>query len=480
VNPGPLHGTTAAPASPDDFEVVEPRPQLDMFGVPRTAGVSFTHVGDLKTRAAEYVVDGLLEQFALALIFGDPGCGKSFLAVDLACCIATGRPFHGHEIKRKGPVFIIVGEGLNGLKRRFDAWRKANGVDEQPDVFLSDGPVHLNDVNAVRDLVEVIRRMAAEHGEPALVIVDTVARNFGGGDENSTKDMNTFVAACDAIKKFLKTTLTLVHHTGHTHKDRARGALALKGALDTEIRLEASPGNDGKVVRAFCTKQKDGPEFDPLQFRFQEIAVSEEISSVVLVREKFKLGGADAEPTLVDETLDPVASNTYVRLALRALRDGPLTQAELREAIERLSDPDKPSDPDKLKKWQGLQRSSWSKLRRSVDEGKGKGANAFVVRIDPGYKPGTADDEAAIYWGARDARRARVAQEAASELFPSESGKAVSFEDALDLIRKATRLSEPFVRAGLQKAVEAGAVTLQDESGSPESPDGTPDGQGAL
>ncbi|CAN2981135.1 hypothetical protein METHPM2_720002 [Pseudomonas sp. PM2] len=37
-----------------------------------------------------WLVHDYLEQSALAVLFGPPGKGKSFLALDLACCVATG------------------------------------------------------------------------------------------------------------------------------------------------------------------------------------------------------------------------------------------------------------------------------------------------------------------------------------------------------------------------------------------------------
>ena len=54
------------------------------------------------------------------MIFGQPASGKSFLAVDLAASIATGRAFQGLKTQ-KGDVVYIAGEGYRGLKRRFTA-----------------------------------------------------------------------------------------------------------------------------------------------------------------------------------------------------------------------------------------------------------------------------------------------------------------------------------------------------------------------
>jgi hypothetical protein len=88
---------------------------------------AFVAVGDLEYRPPEYIVDELIEAETLGLIFGDPACGKSFLAVDIALSVATGTQFHGKDV-RQGSVFFIAGEGHNGLARRFEAWSKDKGA----------------------------------------------------------------------------------------------------------------------------------------------------------------------------------------------------------------------------------------------------------------------------------------------------------------------------------------------------------------
>ena len=59
------------------------------------------------------------------MAFGPSGAKKSFLVYDLACCIATGKDWHGNRVKQ-GAVLIICGEGHGGLNRRLKGWEKYN------------------------------------------------------------------------------------------------------------------------------------------------------------------------------------------------------------------------------------------------------------------------------------------------------------------------------------------------------------------
>ena len=47
-------------------------------------------VGELEFREPEYLLPPMLEADALTLIFGEPGCGKSFLALDIAARVSLG------------------------------------------------------------------------------------------------------------------------------------------------------------------------------------------------------------------------------------------------------------------------------------------------------------------------------------------------------------------------------------------------------
>ena len=243
------------------------------------AQFQFIPVADLKYRAPEYIIAELVETDTLGLMFGDPGCGKSFLAVDIALSVATGTPFHGRDTKQ-GAVFFIAGEGHNGLARRFAAWSQARGVSlAGVPLFKSERAAQFLDTASAKAVADAVEELAAEHGAPALVIIDTLARNFGAGDENNTKDMSEFVVAVDDLKaRFPGCSVLIVHHSGHAAKERARGAMALKGALDCEYRVE----KDGHAMKLVNTKMKDAEPPHDVYFSFKQVDLDGIAKSAVL------------------------------------------------------------------------------------------------------------------------------------------------------------------------------------------------------
>ena len=219
------------------------------------------------------------------MIFGQPASGKSFLAVDLAASIATGRAFQGLKTQ-KGDVVYIAGEGYRGLKRRFKAWSKYHDAGpEEIRVMISRSAVDYRDERAAQELEKELLEAKEEGLSPILFVIDTLARNYGGGDENSNSEMGKFISVIDQFNVKFDCATLIVHHSGHGESERARGASTLRGALDTEFSCK----KDRSTVVISCTKMKDAeaPENLAMNLTSVELNVAKDgkpISSAVLVR----------------------------------------------------------------------------------------------------------------------------------------------------------------------------------------------------
>ncbi|WP_137110251.1 helicase RepA family protein [Rhodobacter sp. SY28-1] len=236
---------------------------------------------DLQATEPDYLVEGLIERGNMVLIFGDPAAGKSFLTIDLGACVATGTNFHGRPTKA-GAVIYIAGEGHSGLARRRMAWEADKGfalADRQAPLFVSTVAGNFLDTVTTEAVISEIKATVESEGPPVLIVVDTLARNFGGGDENSTSDMNRFIAAVDRVKdQWTGCSALIVHHTGHGNKTRSRGSFALTGAVDAEFRVE----KDGMVMTVINTKMKDAPTPAPMAFDMVEMQLGQGMTSLAL------------------------------------------------------------------------------------------------------------------------------------------------------------------------------------------------------
>lgn len=243
------------------------------------------HVSDLGDREPTYLIDGLIEERTYNVIYGGPGSGKTFGAIDQSACIATGQDYHGKAVRQGGVVYVL-GEGVSGFNRRAKAWAVHSGIALTRDVplFVVPAPIEMlnaADVNAACDAIA-----EATAGQTIkLICLDTLARNFGDGDENSTKDMNRFNAAVGNMMDRFSCAVIVVHHSGHENPNRARGSRSLLGAVDAEFRVD----KDHDTVTLTHTKAKDGPEHAPITFGVEFIELGkrqsdgEPFGSLVLV-----------------------------------------------------------------------------------------------------------------------------------------------------------------------------------------------------
>ena len=98
--------------------------------------------------------------------------------------------------------------------------------------------------------------------------------------------MGELVQTADKLKHDYQCAVMLVHHTGHNNQDRALGSTAFKGALDMEILVKSLGEND---IIVSCEKQKDGPQFDTMQFLKVSVDPSIALQQVVISAPKTKL-----------------------------------------------------------------------------------------------------------------------------------------------------------------------------------------------
>ena len=241
------------------FDPVPPKPNAPVEpGKPRQ---TFTPLGELlKTPPAEnWVVKRFIPASSIIVFFGNSGHGKTFVVIDLLCHIAAGLPWMGNKTKQ-GPILYLAGEGQHGVLRRFKAWFEAHpGHDDAiNNILIRTVPASLCDPVATADLLDEIAAMPVK---PVAIAIDTLARNFGPGDENSTRDMSAFVSALDSLRTVSNdAAIILPHHSGHGDKSRARGSSVLKGAIDTEFCVERKE----TLVTMVCSKMKDADEPAPL------------------------------------------------------------------------------------------------------------------------------------------------------------------------------------------------------------------------
>ena len=218
----------------------------------------------------EFLIDGHLVAGSLSALYGPPGSGKTLEMLEEAGSVASGGLWLGLERVKRGHVVIVAAEGTGGLGKRLRAWtRRHPGADLSRLHIIGEAVDMLNP----EDVDAVLARLAELPEPPVLVYYDTFARCMTG-DENSAKDVGTFIRAADRIRAVTGAHVRLIHHTGKAG-DLERGSSALRAAADTMTKL----AEDGDTLVLSCDKQRDAEPFRKLRLKL--VSVPEE-DSVVL------------------------------------------------------------------------------------------------------------------------------------------------------------------------------------------------------
>lgn len=195
-------------------------------------------------------VKGVLPRGGVSMVVGEPGSGKSFLTLDLACAVARGAEWFGNKVTA-ARVLILAAEGQAGYLQRVRAYAEHHKVEL--------GSLDLGVMTDVPNLLAgdhvAVAREARRFGA-GLILIDTVAQVTPGANENASEDMGAFLGHLRQIAQATGATVLLVHHTGKDTKKGARGWSGLNGAAAAVLTIDrADPYRSVRV-----SKQKDGSD----------------------------------------------------------------------------------------------------------------------------------------------------------------------------------------------------------------------------
>jgi hypothetical protein len=192
------------------------------------------------------LVRGLLDEQTMSVVYGDSNVGKTFVVMDMAYHIATGRAYGGMPVSQ-GAVVYVTTEGGRGVDDRLLALR----------VHYKDGPgvgfyLLSTDIDLHAALGDTGPLIAAIEGlgvPVSLIVVDVLAQAMGQGEENAGKDMIAMVRNGNRIIRATGAHLMWIHHTGKDLARGARGHSSLRAGTDTELEVA-----EGEIT---ATKQRN-------------------------------------------------------------------------------------------------------------------------------------------------------------------------------------------------------------------------------
>lgn len=270
---------------------------------------------------SRYLVYKLLHECSHGLIAGNSQSFKSFVALELAHCIATGRAFLGNQVLSTGKVFYVTGEGADGSTKRVKALYQQHGSTCN---LVRVCRINLSDDEQFHEFKECLIQE-----KPLLVIYDTLNSLSGGIDNNNSSAVSNFMRKLFTLSDLVNAATLIVHHFGKDSSKGMEGSHAFKSNSDHVFLLNRCGSTLNTILT--CDKQKDGEAFEPITI---------ELAPVELVGVRDQLGNAITSLTVNSFSGKPMSVKPvrdYILDYITTNWNGsPITRSEIKSYIESL------------------------------------------------------------------------------------------------------------------------------------------------
>jgi hypothetical protein len=171
------------------------------------------------------IIKKILPRDGFVIIGGQSRAGKTYMAINLAICLATGLPFLGHHPKHKSAIVYAAAEGAGTIQPRINAAKKHLNIDKRLPIRVLRRLNFPTDEKQFNHYVHELGREIDQHRQKtgmqhATLFIDTAAAAFPMSDENSAAEISRLCTACRNIADYFGVLVILVHHYG---KDQTRG-----------------------------------------------------------------------------------------------------------------------------------------------------------------------------------------------------------------------------------------------------------------
>ena len=282
-----------------------------------------------RPRARRWMVEALWSEQGVGIVGGEPKCGKSFLALDLAVAVAAGVPCLRHfHAARSGAVLLFAAEDAGHIVRaRLEGIAKAAGATfDSLDIAVIDVPTLRLDHRADRQrLVETVQRVS-----PRLVVLDPLVR-LHRVDENTVADVAPILGFLRDIQRRFETAVLLVHHarkSGGSRPGQAlRGSSELHAWGDSNLYLRR---RDRQIL--MTVEHRDAPGLDDLEIELAH----DDTRPALRLREKTPEDDAPQPQPAARRILDILAEAEIPLAQTRIRKRAALRNATVTDALHQL------------------------------------------------------------------------------------------------------------------------------------------------
>lgn len=215
----------------------------------------------------EWLIENIWTDRSRGMIAGNPGVGKTWLALDMLIAVASGGLCLGKYPTKKGSVLLVEEEASErNLARRLHCMARARGL---KDTDLSNLFLLTRQFTKIpADMTELFHLILEK--DIRLVVFDSL-RRFHNCDENSSSDMQPVLDSFARLNAMTEASIVLIHHLAKS-SDVSRKPLfeRLRGSSDFWAWRDCLIGVEGEeeADTAVCSFQfRDAEAQEPITIK---------------------------------------------------------------------------------------------------------------------------------------------------------------------------------------------------------------------
>jgi hypothetical protein len=247
------------------LSITESEPLHDKRGAFCAQPLPVVRASEIETpvHRQSWLIDRLWTHQAVGVIGGSPKSGKTWLALEMAVSVASGRPcFDTFAVAAPGPVLLYAAEdSATTLRGRLETLARLHKIDFERlnvhvitiDSLRLDHPEHQDRLESTLHVYK-----------PALLVLDPLVR-VHSIDENVAGQMAALLGYLRSLQRKAGTAIALVHHVRKNASPTGAAGYSLRGSgdlyawLDSFLYLRMHQGQ-----RTLSAEHRSAPAFGPI------------------------------------------------------------------------------------------------------------------------------------------------------------------------------------------------------------------------
>lgn len=181
----------------------------------------------------QYLIEELIRQKSINLIYGNGGMGKTYILLDLALCVAAGRPeWMGYKIPRPVPVLYVNAEmeEQDFSMRVGEVYRGELIPPEANFHFINSAEFIFENPQTEIEITKLVQEYRIE-----LLVIDALS-DILGGRNNGADEVQPFFRFLKRLRKETGVTNLIVHH--NNRNGTYLGSVDIRNQCDNFVELQ--------------------------------------------------------------------------------------------------------------------------------------------------------------------------------------------------------------------------------------------------